>query len=65
MRYSEECGDPSKKNYDSKSRKKKKKKKKSKKEKTIEINKAAEEWEIWNEEEVAISGEEANKLVPE
>ena len=43
-----------------------KKKEKTKKEKTMEVNKVAEEWEIWDEEEkVAKSEEEAKKLAPQ
>ena len=43
-----------------------KEKKKTKKEKTMEVNKIAEEWEIWNEEEEAERSEaEAKKLVLE
>jgi len=42
------------------------KKKKPKKEKRIEVQKVAEEWELWDkEEEVAKSEAEAKKLVPE
>ena len=44
----------------------KNKKKKQKKGKTMEVNKVAEEWEIWDEEEVAVKlEEEAKKMVPE
>jgi len=46
-------------------RKEKKKKKKQKKGKTMEVKKVAEEWEIWDEEEVAKSEVEAKKMVPE
>ena len=43
-----------------------KEKKKTKKKKTMEVNKIAEEWEIWNEEEEAERSEaEAKKLVLE
>jgi len=44
----------------------KNKKKKQKKGKTMEVNKVAEEWEIWDEEEIAVKlEEEAKKMVPE
>ena len=47
-------------------REEKDKKKKQKRKRMIEVKKVAEEWEIWDEEEVvARSEEEAKRLVPE
>ena len=46
-------------------REEKDKRKKQKKGKTMEIKKVAEEWEIWEKEEVTKSEAEVKKLVPE
>jgi len=49
-----------------KKEKEQRKKKKQRKGKTMQINKVAEKWEIWNEKEEATRSEEkAKKLVPE
>jgi len=44
--------------------KKERSKSKLKKEKIVEVKRAVEEWEIWDEEEAAKSEEEAKRLVP-
>jgi len=49
-----------------KKREEKDKRKKQKKGKTMEVKKVVEEWEIWNEKEIAARlEEEEKKMVPE